>query len=134
MKVVDRKTFLALPPGTVYAKFGHPTELSIDMGPLCIKTDYRGSTDWFALELPGWPAHHDDRELIDVFDRLMGGEDLAPDLDTGTDDGLFDQDQMFAVLSENDIRALYNRFGRILDDLQKARDQAWGNGGGGCPF
>jgi hypothetical protein len=49
MRIVDRNEFLRLPVGTVYAKFGSPTdEAVIDFGDLCIKDENRGKDDWYA--------------------------------------------------------------------------------------
>jgi hypothetical protein len=120
MKVVDRATFLNLPPGTVYAKFSDPDKPNtVDMGELCIKTDYRGKPplDWYAVGLAAWPAYHNTNGLLDIFDRLKAGDDLPPDFETGTDDGMFDRGQLFAVFTDADVAALIAR-------LERARAQA----------
>lgn len=114
MKVVDRKTFLSMPPGTLYAKFGGvPTvENTIDLGSLFIKESNRGSADWYATAIPEWPEHQDTDGLLDVCQRLIAGADLPPDMESSTSDGLYDDGQLFAVLTESDVDALIERLHR----------------------
>jgi hypothetical protein len=136
MRVVDRKTFLAMPPGTLFAKYGGepPIENCIDVGDLRIKGEPRGSSDWWYMSLSALPDHDDTDGLIDVHEKLLAGEDLPPDFETVTADGLFDQEQLFAVFSAADVDALIDRLHAAQSERTKAEsenDGPTGSGNGG---
>lgn len=121
MRVVRRGEFLELPEGTLFAKYGgEPSEPNrIEIGELRIKGSNRGSQDWWWLSAVPFPESDDFDGLITVHERLVAGEDLPPDFETVTSDGLYDQDQLFAVFSCADVDALIER-------LLEARKTAFG--------
>jgi hypothetical protein len=88
----------------------------LDIGDLRIKGDARGETDWWWVSVSPFPDHEDDSEFIEVANRLLTGEDLPPDFDTFTSDGLFDQEQLFAVFSAADVDALIERLRQARRD------------------
>jgi hypothetical protein len=110
MKIVDRKTFLALPAGTVYAKYVP----SVFEG-LCIKGDSL-ENDWFyqqigadaidSMDSGDWGAK------LDLSEQT--GCELAMDFDCQGRDGCFDDDQLFAVFSNLDVEQLIERLRRCL--------------------
>lgn len=111
MKIVDRATFLAMPEGTVFMKFA-----PCIFGALEIKTrsyqiepsssphfvgDYR-STD---LSHPCFTDGGSDEEW-EATDRLEAGEEMPVAEWLNTRDGLYDADQLFAVLDEADVKTV----------------------------
>lgn len=104
MKIVNRKTFLEMPPGTVYAKF----EPCI-FGNLCIKDDSL-SNDWFYQNIVDAIDVNDSGEFGDVLFRANDtGESIPMDFHCLGRDGFFDNDQLFAVFERKDIEALIER-------------------------
>lgn len=120
MRIVDRKAFLALPAGTLYAKFGGEPTLPncIDLGELRIKGEPRGENDWWWVSASPWPEHDDFTDLTDAVDKLLAGDELTADFETVMSDGLYDEEQLFAVYSQADVEALIER-------LQRARREAF---------
>lgn len=102
MRVVDRETFLALPPGTLFAKFEPDV-----FGPLQLKADTCGE-DFVCVELiPSFEGVRDCGDWHEVLDRMVAGEASPPlRYDSYGRDGYFDRDQLFAVFEERDVRAL----------------------------
>lgn len=110
MRIINRQAFLALPAGTLFAKYQ-----PCDFGELEIKDDSL-ENDWFEVQLIPWPKDCDDSgELIG---RLRACEHGAAygemDFDLVCRDGLYDQDQLFAVFEAADAAALYERLQRAL--------------------
>jgi hypothetical protein len=113
MKIVDRRTFLAMPAGTVFAKY-QP----------CVFEDLRikGETtptgnDFWSQELCG-PV--DAVSTEDFVDKLQSAEDngdeVALDFDNEGRDGLYEAGQLFAVWTAADVTALIARLHRALAD------------------
>ncbi len=115
MRIVDRKTFLAMPEGTVFAKMAFPEVY--DIGALCIKGEDRGPNDFWVLD-PGhwWTGCSDSGDWFDGIDAMVAGAEFALDTETVVADGLFDDKQLFLVLSRSDVAALIKRFEDALAD------------------
>ena len=104
MKIVNRQEFLALPSGTLYAKYRECciAELTIKTSePIDDKNQDFYYKDLLDTELCGG-------ELIDLFDKTPIPEiELNFDTNISTSrDGFFDQDQLFAVLTKEEHRKL----------------------------
>lgn len=105
MKIVDRKTFLAMPEGTVFSKY-QP----------CVFEEFRikGETwgnDFLyqSLDAGEFESSGSD-DWMQKLDRAeKDGIDLPLVFDGGSRDGCFDDDQLFAVLSESDVLALIEK-------------------------
>lgn len=109
MKIVDRKTFLALPAETLFSKY-EPCVF----GDLCIKGDSIGSNDFAYQQIADAVAAHDSGEFANkLFDAQASGESVAMDFDCQGRDGLFDDDQLFAVWEPADVAALIARLSRV---------------------
>lgn len=102
MKIVDRKTFLALPAGTVFAKYADHQFEQIE-----VKADTCGEdfvTNGLIPMFEGWESGTD---FEDGIDAMVAGEQSPPfDYDSYGRDGLFDQDQLFAVFEKRDVEAM----------------------------
>lgn len=113
MRIVDRATFLALPAGTIFAKFGDDkgTEGHFYFSEIRIKSSRRGETDWYDVGFTdGFTSASDSGEWANELQRAVEtGAELEIDFETITADGLFDDGQLFAVLSDADVTRLIAR-------------------------
>ena len=125
MRIVDRKTFLTLPSGTVFAKFGGPAGDLTDayFGEVAIKCDTVGS-DFVCQDLlgqfEGWTGSDSHFDEIDRMTADQSHESPALDYDSAGRDGLFDDKQRFAVFSHEDTRRLIARLQSALDEALQA--------------
>lgn len=113
MRIVDRATFLAMPPGTVFMKY----ESCSNFGDICFKGETVGSIDF-------WYARTDSIEWEnseELFDRMLAGEkdgrSMPMDFETEQRDGLYEKGQLFAVLEGGDISRLIDRLQSSLAAL-----------------
>lgn len=113
MKIVDRKTFLAMPAGTVFAKYQ-----PVIFGELTIKGHSVGPepVDYYEQRL----IEVDANDLGGMVDRLdlsqQTGYSVPLDFYCSGRDGLFDEDQLFAVFEPHDVEALILRLQQALRD------------------
>lgn len=117
MRIVNLKQFLALPNGTVFAKY-EPCSFEV----LMIKTANVGERDFCYQELG--PDALDATDTADFVEKLheseASGIELALDFHGGGRDGCFDDDQLFAVFSQGDVEQLIHRL--IETKNQAARE------------
>lgn len=113
MRIVDRKTFLSLPPLTVYAKWGRGAdylpEQDLTYGEVAVKGETVSGADWVEMPLLAWPEDcHDSGEWSDAMVAAIRGKPTAPlDIgETGGRDGLFEDQQLFAVLNRTEVERL----------------------------
>jgi len=112
MLIVDRKTFMAMPAGTVFAKYE-----PCNFGELTIKEDTIGDID-FCVQgiIPCFVDTGDTGAWIDTLTAAENGTPTPPlDYDICGRDGLFDADQLFAVFERHDVEALIARLGKCLE-------------------
>ena len=100
MRIVDRKTFLTLPSGTVYQKY----EPCIFSG-LAIKRDSL-ENDWFltSLDDASFQNEWDSGDHFDLCAVAESGENVPLDYDIEQRDGCFDDSDLFAVWTKDDVR------------------------------
>lgn len=111
MRIVDRKTFLELPEGTLFHKYvPHCLE------PLTIMQGKAGSNDFVVQDLePDFDGANDMGGQADVYEGMLAGYPHPPINFEGTfRDGLFDEDQLFLVYEEADKQVLIARLLRTL--------------------
>jgi hypothetical protein len=126
MRIVDRKTFLTLPAGTVFAKHravdGVRPEQSLCFDEVAIKGDTVAGVDFVVQDLFPMPEDcNDSSEWSDAIGAAFDGVETAPlDFECSARDGLFDQDQLFAVFSLEDQRRLVARLQAALDMVERA--------------
>jgi hypothetical protein len=105
MKIVNLKTFRALPPNTVFAKY-EPFVFS----ELEIKGETWGSDFLVASSLSSAIKCSGAGEFIELLERAeKTGESLAMDFESEGRDGCFEDNQLFAVWEEVDVVALIQR-------------------------
>jgi hypothetical protein len=112
MKIVDRKTFLALPEGTVFSKYQ-----PYIFGELQIKgSTLKSSGDFCAYSITSAIDYDSSEDLFEKLDRMeKNGEAVPMDFDSGGRDGCFDLDQLFAVWDEQDVRKLIGRLEQSIE-------------------
>lgn len=105
MKIVDRKTFLGLPAGVLYSKYE-----SFVFDELEIKGESIGSDDFYTQRIAGAVKCDDSNEFINLLDGAqLNGTSFSLDLNCEDRDGMFDQDQLFAVWEADEIADLISR-------------------------
>lgn len=113
MRIVDRQTFLALPPNTLYSKYApcFMEHLHIKMDTL--PSDY--ASDWWEVQIADAVDCQGSADFADkLHEAEKNGTSLAMDFETQGRDGCFDEDQLFAVWEDADVRALIERLSRCV--------------------
>ena len=112
MRIVNRKTFLALPANTLFSKY-EPCYF----GELQIKGETTEFNDFLTQDIAdaieGCPSRHGDI-LEDSADK---GTSFSMDFECcGRDGCYYDDDQLFAVWEQADVEGLIIRLIQCLDD------------------
>lgn len=110
MRIVNKETFLKLPSNTLYCKY---TSLGI-FGELYIKLGSL-SNDWYYSEITGWPQGCDTSD--DFYSKMglaEGGEEFSFDMEVGSRDGMYEEEEYFAVFDKEDVKALINKLSSLL--------------------
>lgn len=114
MQLVDRKMFLTLPSGTVYAKY-EPCLCE----EICIKYDTIGDNDWgyAALDTISFIDAKNSNEKVDTLLDMKNGDSIKTDIGANAifRDGLFNKDQQFMVYSQDEIKNLIALLTKALD-------------------
>lgn len=101
MRIVNRKEFISMPSGTVYSHYMP----QVSEG-LMIKGD-TWTNDWLYQDLlfnvEGGSSDEASDKLTDAEEN---GTSFKLDLDCGSRDGMFDEDQLFMVYEKSDIERL----------------------------
>lgn len=109
MRIVDRKTFLAMPANTIYAKYDRGSFESIE-----IKGDSL-TDDFFSQEIISAIECSDSGDFFDVLDASEHeGKSIAMNFNCEYRDGCFDAHQFFAVFEAKDVEALIERLQKCL--------------------
>jgi hypothetical protein len=105
MKILTRQQFLKTPVGTVF----HYYKPCVFDG-LYIKTSGSDDTTDFCMqELIGALMSESSEQFNDACDRMEIGESAPCCFDFSGREGLFDDEQLFAVLEDSDVEALIQR-------------------------
>jgi hypothetical protein len=106
MRIVNRKTFLVLPPGTVFSEY----EPCVFTG-LFIKTETcRGGGDYCEQDLIGNVKCHDSGEFGEILeDARENGQPFDLDFNVDCRNGCFNFDQLYVVYETKDIQQLIER-------------------------
>ena len=105
MKIVDRKTFLGLPAGTLFAKYEPCVFGDLEIKHDSLENDYVTSGPLASRVMSDGSN--------DFFDKLqwaqLSGESLPMDFGDTIRDGLFEENQLFAVYEDRDVIELIER-------------------------
>jgi len=111
MKIVDHKTFMAMPPDTLFSKWR-----PCCFDELTIKGDSI-SCDFFAQDIASAIEPFGLESLSETCDRSAEtGEQISIDLECQGRDGCFDDEQMFAVWEAADVVKLIERLQKCLPE------------------
>jgi hypothetical protein len=111
MRIVDAETFMAMPAGTVFAKYE-----PVVFEDLRIKGDTLHASDFLYQDLiPSFVTTDSSIEYIDHLQAIEYGQ-VAPDLDYNCQgrDGCFQMDQLYAVFEPRDVSAMISRLQEAL--------------------
>ena len=101
MKIVTWEEFRELPTGTVFQKY-EPNCFE----EVLIKDDNCGDFDFFYSDLDSLEIAEDETTERKSFEKLNNGDCVNKEFETTCRDGLFEYDQLYAVWSKEDIKAL----------------------------
>lgn len=103
MRIVDRATFLALPAGTVYAKYQPQICESISIKQSCV-----GDNDWTytPLDTISFIDSEDDGDLSDKLDGMEAGDEVKTEMYISYRDGLFNKNDRFMIYDQTDTKNL----------------------------
>lgn len=112
MKIVNRKTFLKLSFGTIFSKYERTC-----FGSLSIKYDTILPNDFFSLSIEDAVDCDDTPEFVGILDSaLEKGTSFDMEFETCSRDASFEDDQLFAVWEDKDIK---NLIVTLLDSMRK---------------
>ena len=113
MKIIGRDQFLALPSHAVYSKYTDENleELSVKQDTVPSGTDFRYQGLVTTIDSEG-PARKG--FCLTLSEAASTGLSVAMDFESSWRDGLFEEDQLFAVWEEADIRGLIGRLQQCL--------------------
>ena len=115
MKILNLKAFLNLPEGTLYSKYKTGA-----FDGLAIKGESSsGTMDWWYQNLIGNVESESSNQMFDILFRAeetLGS--FALEFDSEGRDGLFEEDQLFAVYEDRDVL----QFIKILTKIWNGRE------------
>lgn len=125
MRIVDRDTFLAMPEGTVFARFARQsadraaTQLDFE-GELSIKGETHGAAVAVQSLIPSFEGVLDSGAWLGVLVDMIGGKASPPvDYESARREECDDAEQLFAVWSPDDVERLIARLQRALADARR---------------
>ena len=112
MKIINRKDFLKMPAGTLFAKYKPCV-----FGDMMIKGDSLRN-DFFCQQIVDAVDCDNSEEFHDILvDAEENGAAFNLDLNCEMRDGMFDDGELFAVWSEDDVQALVDRLKETITDI-----------------
>jgi len=111
MKIVNLTEFLKLPENTVYSNYQPCIFTCISIkGPNC------GEIDFYCTDIHPVPVEctgsEDMMNILDSAEKTQSNFTL--DFDSGGRDGCYQEDQLFAIWSKDDIQRLIKRLNECL--------------------
>ena len=111
MRIVDRKTFLMLPAGIVYSKYKPCVFGSLEIKGDSIRNDF------FSQQIANAVDCDNSEEFSEIlFKAEETGENFKMDFNCEGRDGLYDDDQLFAIWNADDVEALIDRLKETIED------------------
>lgn len=108
MKIVKLKEFLALPQGTIFAKYEPRT-----IGELQIKGESLDHDDFYCADFSCIEAN-DSGELDDRLENMENNGGEYPLQVIEGRDGLYEKDQLFMVYDNNDVALIIKHLSTLL--------------------
>lgn len=114
MKIVNLQTFRSLPANTVFSKYE-----PCCFDDLCIKGETLDH-DFLVQQISDSIECSGSDEFADkLFRAADTGESVSFDFDCEGRDGLYEDDQLYAVWEPDDVRALIERLSQCLPNTQE---------------
>ena len=129
MKIVNKEEFLELPYGVLYSKY----KLCY-FGGLYVRLDVIKNIDGEPIDfrykdlIAPLDANDSEEYFELLFEAEKGTKDLELDFDCGSRDGCYDNEQMFAVYSREDIINLSNTIAGCAKIYKPTNDDACAEG------
>lgn len=106
MKIVNLENFLTLPKNTVFSKFKPFVLADIE-----IKGDNVGDSDFYVQDISTAIADN----YVEHLQKALQGEEIQFDFDSEIPDGLFEENQLFAIWNQSDVKRLITRLTECVD-------------------
>lgn len=114
MRIIDRKTFMRMPKGTLFSKY-----LPAHFGELCIKT-YNIHNDFAFQVIADAIDCESDAEFVELCVKAQTeNTSLAMDFESDRGDGLYKENQLFAVWEYSDVNGLIRHLTNTLATYDK---------------
>lgn len=115
MKIVNRETFLTLPPGTVFAEY-----TPCIVGDMRIKGETApNKNDWLYQEINLAIHALSSVQMFDLLEEAeKTGQSVPMNFTIQSRDGAFDYDQRYAIYEKQDVEALIKRLQEALRDAE----------------
>ncbi len=113
MKIIDREAFLQMPKGTVFSEY----EPCIFTG-LFVKNNNPDPKfdDYFEQQLIGNVECNDSGAFVEALDTAQSsGTSFSLDFDVSGRNGMFDNDQLYAVYEQEDIESFIAVLQKVLE-------------------
>ena len=110
MKIVDRKNFLKLPRGTLFQKYQPHIFENIQIKKSSTNIDY------IFQDLPEIYLKSSEEMFAILENAIKTGCSFQLDFACSTRDGMFEEEQLFAVWEKKDVEALISRLKIALRD------------------
>ena len=120
MRIVDRKTFMKFPIGTVFSYY-EPNmfrELNIKCS-----TGMKWEDDFLLDYIIGSIESDSSDDSYDKYDRMEKGESMSMDFESTDREGLYEQKQLFAIYEKADVEKLIKRLKEALEDTSRANNK-----------
>jgi hypothetical protein len=115
MKILNLQQFLMLPENILYTKFDNG---SFKFSDIAIK-DKSLKEDWWFQDLMEIEAYSTGEIYSALSNSVNKGTSFSLDLDYVSRDGLYEEEQLFAVFEKDDVISLIERFKVTLDNYPK---------------
>ena len=112
MKIVDYKTFVSLPKGTLYRETEPCT-----FGELQIKQEtINEGRDWFLTRLDYIKESNSSDDFLECYKQMENGQSLNLDIYCKERDGMFDYDRKFLVYENKDVIKLIELLNKCINN------------------
>lgn len=112
MKIVNFETFRKLPPGTIYCKYEPQVFRELE-----VKDETLDYGDFLCACLTGWVDSNGSDDTTEIlYEAEKTGESFDLEVDCYGRDGMFEEDQLFAVYEKKDVEQLIQALQKSLKD------------------
>jgi DNA relaxase NicK len=114
MRIVDLQTFMSMPDGTIFAKAKKYLHESLSIKVQSLNGDFL----YQSLSMYQYDSKNEDNMQV-LYDLENKGRIVEMNYDCCNRDGLFEKDELFAVLDRDDVVKLITRLNRALEEGYK---------------